>query len=167
MIIRLLTVGDAEGYRALRLRALREHPEAFLSTYEAEVARPIEATSAKLAPETGKFTLGAFDASGRLAGVATLVRETNPKIAHKANVYAVYVAPEARGNRVGQSLLQALIAKARACDGVEQLHLTVMASNKAAVRLYASVGFVAYGTEPRAMKIDGSYYDDQHMVLVL
>ncbi|TYP70086.1 GNAT family N-acetyltransferase [Paenibacillus methanolicus] len=167
MMIRVLTSDDAERYRALRLRALREHPEAFLSTYEAELDRPIEMTRSKLAPEAGKFTLGAMDEHGELAGVATLVRETNPKVAHKANVYAVYVAPEARGQRVGMSLMQALIAEARACDGVEQLHLTVMASNEAAVRLYTAAGFAVYGTEPRAMRIGGTYFDDHHMVFFL
>ncbi|MFC4103356.1 GNAT family N-acetyltransferase [Paenibacillus xanthanilyticus] len=167
MLIRVLTSDDAERYRALRLRALREHPEAFLTTYEAELDRPVEMTRDKLTPEAGKFTLGAIEASDELAGVATLVRETNPKVAHKANVYAVYVAPEARGKRVGLSLMQALIAGAKACEGVEQLHLTVMASNEAAVRLYVSVGFSVYGTEPRAMRIGGTYLDDHHMVLFL
>lgn len=167
MMIRVLGPDDAECYKALRLRALREHPEAFLSSYEAEHERPIEMTRSKLAPEAGKFTLGAFDERGELSGVVTLVRETSLKIAHKANVYAVYVAPEARGQRVGTALMQTLIDKARTCEGVEQLRLTVMAANEAAVRLYASVGFAVYGTEPRAMNVDGTYFDEHDMVLFL
>ena len=39
--IRLLVPDDAAVYRALRLRALREHPEAFTSSFEEETVRPL------------------------------------------------------------------------------------------------------------------------------
>ena len=39
MVIRPLTVSDAAPYRTLRLRAMREHAEAFTSSYEEEERR--------------------------------------------------------------------------------------------------------------------------------
>ena len=41
--IRALTECDAEDFRRLRLRALKEHSDAFGSSYEAESALPLEA----------------------------------------------------------------------------------------------------------------------------
>ena len=40
--IRLLTDADAARWRDLRLRMLREHPDAFGSSYEEALARPLE-----------------------------------------------------------------------------------------------------------------------------
>ncbi len=42
--IRQLTAEDATLYKALRLEALRNHPEAFGSDYEAEKDRPSNGT---------------------------------------------------------------------------------------------------------------------------
>mgnify|MGYP003410426199 CR=1 FL=1 len=39
--IRLLLPTDAASYRALRLRALSEHPEAFTSSFDEETVRPL------------------------------------------------------------------------------------------------------------------------------
>ena len=50
---------------------------------------------------------------------------------------------------------------------VEDLCLTVVASNAAARRLYSSVGFKEYGLERRALKIDDKYYDEVLMALPL
>lgn len=60
MYIRTLTPSDAEGYRALRLQSLQQHPEAFLSSYESEVKLSIETTRIRLDSSDEHFTLGAF-----------------------------------------------------------------------------------------------------------
>lgn len=61
--------------------------------------------------------------------MATLFRESRPKIQHKANVYAVYVDPAARKHGVGRALMLELIAQAKAAPGLEQLTLTVTSNN--------------------------------------
>ena len=48
---------------------------------------------------------------------------------------------------------------------VLQVHLAVTASNGAAVALYEHLGFIRYGTEPRALKVNGRYLDEHLMVL--
>ena len=40
-VIRRLMPDDAGEYRTLRLRALREHPDAFTSSFEEEQIRPL------------------------------------------------------------------------------------------------------------------------------
>ena len=167
MYIRLLDSSDAEMYRELRLRSLREHPEAFLTTYETEKEKPIEHTRQNLRKTDRNFTLGCFTDNHELVGMVTFVRETNPKISHRGNVYAMYVAPEYRKRRYGYALMSELIRQAEKCPGLEQIYLTVVSPNTAAKKLYESVGFTTYGTERNGLRINGQYFDEDLMVLYL
>lgn len=163
MLIRKLSPADAEPYRDIRLRSLKEHPDAFLATYELESGQPLEIFQNKLQATDNKFTLGCFTDTEELAGVVTLIRETNPKIAHKANIYAMYVTPEYRKQKVGHALITELLQAAKSCVGLERIHLTVFSSNIGAKRLYESVGFISYATERDAVKVDGVYLDEDFM----
>jgi len=166
MEIRILDSKDAEMYRELRLQSLKENPEAFLTTYEMEKAKPLEQLQSNLIASDHRFTLGGF-IDNELVGIATFVRESNPKIVHKGNVYAVYVSPERRGKGIGKSLVQHLVMKAKQSDGLEQINLAVISNNHAAKRLYEKFGFVAYGTERNALKTGDQYWDEILMVLRL
>ncbi len=97
----------------------------------------------------------------------TLVRDSGLKKRHKAVLVAVYVAPAARGQRVGERLLVVLLDWARAVPGLRQIHLSVALTQVAARRLYAAQGFKVYGLEPRAMHVNGQDVDEELMVLVL
>ena len=167
MYIRTLTPSDAEVYRELRLQSLRLHPDAYLSSYESEKKLSIVTTRIRLEPSDNQFTLGAFDVEEKLRGIVTLFRETRPKIDHKAQVYSVYVDPGARKHGVGRSLMKELTARAKGMAGLEVLNLTVTSGNLSAKRLYESLGFVCYGTEPKAMKLGNEYLDEDLMVLLL
>lgn len=157
-----LTADDADAFRELRLRALREHPDAFTSSHEEESRQPPSATQERLASKHTSFW-GAY--RGReLCGMVGLVRETRPKNRHKATVVAMYVAPEARGHALGERLLQAVVAQARR-EGHASLVLTVTEGNARAQRLYEAAGFRSFGVEPRAVRIDGRYLAKNHMVL--
>ena len=48
MLIRSLTATDAARYQPLRLRALREHPEAFASAFEEEQQLSLETVAKRL-----------------------------------------------------------------------------------------------------------------------
>lgn len=50
---------------------------------------------------------------------------------------------------------------------VEEVRLAVVASNTAAVRLYARLGFRRYGLEPRALRVGDRYHDELLMALRL
>ena len=68
---------------------------------------------------------------------------------------------------IGRALLDGVIAHGRSWQGLEQIVLTVTATNVAARQLYVSSGFVPFGVEPRALKSDGRYYDKEHLILLL
>jgi ribosomal protein S18 acetylase RimI-like enzyme len=167
MSIRLLNPADAASYVTIRLKSLKEHPEAFLSSYEAEKDMPLETTETRLQVSVERFTLGAFSGNGELVGVATFIQESREKIRHKGNVVAVYVNPEARRQRLGHQLMTELIARAAQLEGLEILNLTVTGGNRPAKRLYESLGFTCYGKELNAMKVNGSYFDEELMSLRL
>ncbi len=167
-VIRRLEPRDAPAFHALRLRALREHPEAFTSSWEDERDRPIEAAARRLdaadADAPVKFW-GAFEAA-QLVGMVGLDRETRRKNRHKATLVAMYVAPEAGRRGIGRRLVEALLAEARA-SGVASLLLTVTHGNAAARDLYARMGFFTFGIETDAVRVDGRAFAKEHMRLAL
>lgn len=161
MHIRRLTPDDAPTYRALRLRALHEHPEAFTSDWEDASARPPEESRQRLASAGVRFW-GAFDDAATLVGMVGLECASRAKQRHKGTVVAMYVAAEAAGRGVGRALLQALVAHAVEM-GLTDLVLTVTDGNARALRIYEQAGFVAFGIEPRAIRVDGRMFAKVHM----
>lgn len=166
-MIRPLAVPDAAAFQALRLCGLRESPEAFGSTYEEEAGVPLDQVAARLARGGEDVVFGAVDSEGVLVGVAGLRRDSHRKARHRAHVWGMYVAPEARGRGLGRALLEALIAHARTLAGVERLTLSVVPGNQAARSLYLRLGFIPYGLESQAYCLDGTYWDSEHMALEL
>ena len=167
MEIRLLTSADAQPYWTLRLEALKNHPEAFLSSYEESVRRKnaVEQTAENFTTK-GNYTFGAFD-QAELIGVVTLLQEERKKIRHRANIFAMYVSPSKRGAGLGKALMMAAIQKAKSIEGIEQINLNVTATNQRAKQLYAKLGFQEFGLEKNALKLGDVYYDDFYMVLFL
>jgi RimJ/RimL family protein N-acetyltransferase len=165
MTIRILNESDAQMYQELRLSALKINPEAFGSTYEREVKFTLETVVERLKPNDDKFVFGAFEDRNLLVGIVTFMRESSPKTAHKGNVYGMFVEPEMQGQGLGKSLLLELIRKAKNCNGLEQINLTVVSSNEPAKKLYKSIGFQVYGVEKNALKFSGEYFDEDLMVL--
>lgn len=165
MPIRRLTPDDAPEYRALRLRALREHPDAFTSDWEDANARPQAESRQRLASAWVPFW-GAFDEGGAMVGMVGLECASRAKERHKGVVVAMYVAQEAAGHGLGRELLQALMAHAAAI-GLTDLVLTVTEGNAPAIHLYREAGFAAFGTEPRAIVVEGRAHAKVHMHLGL
>ncbi|MNC43469.1 putative acetyltransferase YhhY [compost metagenome] len=99
--------------------------------------------------------------------MVTFIRENRDKIRHKGNVFAMYVSPEARKQKLGRRLMTELITQAGQLPGLEIINLTVFSDNLPAIRLYTSLGFVCYGTERNAVKLNGAYLNEDLMALAL
>lgn len=166
MEIRKLTGNDASEYWRLRLEALQLNPEAFATTYEDALSRvnPLIRVANNLDSKESA-TIGAFIGE-ELVGTMTLAAEQAPKLKHRINLFAVYVTPKVRGQKVGAKLLQDVISFAKQWSGIEKINLTVVSSNEPAIRLYKQLGFVSFGVEQNAMKSGSSYVDEVYMHLL-
>ena len=76
------------------------------------------------------------------------------------------MAPEERGGGICRKMMQALLNRGSAIDGVEQVLLSVAATQESAIRLYRSLGFESFGREPRALRIGDRYIDEEYMILL-
>ena len=159
--IRRLGPADLEAFRSIRLEALRNDPEAFGSTFEKESSEPEQHFVDRL---TRSAVFGGF-VGDRLVGVAGFYSFGDTKSAHKGVLGGMYVTPEARGSTLATALVQTLLE--RASKEVEQVQLTVVASNPRARRFYERMGFVEYGLEEKSLKYKGEYFDEVLMVKFL
>jgi GNAT superfamily N-acetyltransferase len=167
VVIRPLGPGDAAQFREVRVRSLREHPDAFGRS--PDEVDDVAVTAEHFRRDAGgewDVMLGAF-AGDSLVGIAGCHRERAIKQRHVAYVWGVYVAPERRGTGVGRRLVEAAIERARTWSGLEALWLDVTTTNRGARALYASCGFVTAATKPRVLKVGDRYYDEELMILDL
>ncbi|MFN4089033.1 MAG: GNAT family N-acetyltransferase [Alphaproteobacteria bacterium] len=150
---------DAAALTALRREGLEAHPEAFGSSLAEEAGGVPGWLTAQLAAGD---VFGAWDGPD-LAGMAGLWREEPEKKRHRGGLWGMYVRPARRRRGVGAALVRRVLERA-ALVGLEQVHLGVGAANPGARALYERLGFVAYGVEPRALKLAAVYVDEVLMV---
>ena len=161
--VRRLSSSDAVSYRDLRLDGLREHPEAFGASWEEEGAQPLAWFADRL-DRNVIFGGGPANISA-LRGIVGFSVVGGSKQRHKGILWGMFVRPEARGTGVGPSLVAHVLE--HAARTVEEIRLTVVATNVAALRLYERAGFEKYGLERRALKIGEDYHDEVLMALSL
>ncbi|MFY9511619.1 MAG: GNAT family protein [Rubrivivax sp.] len=168
MHIAPLSASDAPQYRELMLEAYVQAADAFTSTAEERRAEPMSWWVQRIAAPSGlSQSFGAFDAQQQLVGTVALEFAAKPKTRHSAHVIGMYVRPLARGRGAGALLMQAAIAAAMARPDIRNLRLTVTEGNEAAIRLYRSVGFSAWGVEPQAIRTPSGFKGKVHMCLLL
>jgi len=112
------------------------------------------------------FTLGAY-LDGQLAGIVSFARDgqDREKLRHKGILFRMYLSNEYRGKGIAKKLIEALIDRVRKIDTIEQINLTVIATNTGAKTLYEKFGFVTFGTEQNAIKWKDKYFTEDQMVL--
>ena len=166
MTIRRLNPTDTITYRNLRLRALRDAPTAFASSYAEERKWPLTRFEARLILAAHSWAFGCF-IDEKLVGLTSLVRETRLKLRHKAGIYGVFVDPHHRRNGLGRMLLNRAIAQAHRMRGLQQLNLGVNEANVSARKLYESAGFTVYAREVGALCVNGQFQNELWMTLSL
>ena len=135
--VRRLGAHEADLLRDLRLRALGDAPMAFGSTLAREQDYPPEQWerwAADSATGEGQAIFIAEPAKGMASAV---IDGEDRALAH---LYAMWVAPGARGTGAGRALVDAVVAWATE-RGAERLTTSVTEGNAAAAALYASAGF--------------------------
>ncbi|MFI6299241.1 GNAT family N-acetyltransferase [Nonomuraea sp. NPDC050790] len=154
--IERLTTADAERLREVRLRALTDAPDAFGSTYEREAAFPMETWADRLAnPDAAYF---AATSGGEIHGMVCGLAE-RPEQVH---LLSMWVAPEARGAKVGSRLVDEVVAWARGRQA-QEVELWAVDVNAAARGLYAAKGFLPTG-EVMALPSNPALLDSQYVL---
>lgn len=160
--VRRLSHGDAAIFYKIRLEALRTHPDAYGSgtaDWEhrslAEIARFLENGN----------VFGLFD-RGALAGIASLVPESGAHQRHVGMVYSVYLSGEVRGMGAFDILMDEIENCAREL-GLLQLVLHAGHHNTRAISAYKRAGYSITGTIPRALCVNGAFFDEAVMVKAL
>ena len=164
MRIERLNEINASEYRKLRLKALKDHPEAYGSSFEEESEQPLEFIENRLSNKEN-LTFGAY-ISNQLVGIITLMCSNRIKTKHNGHIVAMYVDISYRNQGIAKKLIEKVIDEAKRLN-IVNLFLTVTNTNLVAITLYESCGFIKYGTEKREILIDGNYYDSDLMALYL
>jgi ribosomal protein S18 acetylase RimI-like enzyme len=155
VMLRLMQEPDLLGYKALRDAMLARHPEAFTSDAETEGRRDLASYRNRLAGGNGGttlFTLIAVD-GGLVVGALTCEREPRLKVRHIAHLVGMMVAETHRSRGIARALLAATITQLQALPDLAQVTLSVTANNRAAIGLYASMGFTRYGHLADAIRL--------------
>ncbi len=133
---------DYELVRTIRLRCLREEPDAFGSTYEREVAFTDAVWIDRLRPDANPHYL-AETPDGAPAGIAAGVPDDGA--ADRANLVAMWVDPTARGTGAADELIGAVIRWAEGA-GYCAISLHATEGNVRAEHAYQRHGFQRTGT---------------------
>jgi GNAT superfamily N-acetyltransferase len=139
LVVRRLTPGDWAAFRAARLAALRDAPEAFGST--AEAAERVDETEWRRRLEQRAVFLA--EVSTQPVGVAAGIAGDVPL---EAELISMWVTPAWRGHGVGDRLIDVVLGWA-VHEGFTVVSLWVARGNTRAERLYARHGFAATGRE--------------------
>jgi len=143
--VRRFAANEWRAYRALRLHALRDAPDAFGSTLAREEAFPDDEWVQRLERGAGSpmdFPLIAEDDSQPI-GLAWV--RIDPHDGQVAELYQVWVDPVYRGRGVGRLVIDSALDWARS-SGVRQMVLSVALGPSSALEFYRRLGFVEVGT---------------------
>ncbi len=159
-----LTENEPFNYKSFFTTGLHNHRDCFRISPADETREPFPTHAT---PDS--FTLGILTENQELAGVVSFQREgqAREKMRHKGLLFRMYVAAEHSGRGYGSQLVAAVIRRVREQTDIEQINLTVVATNANAKRQYQKFGFQSFGVERNALKDNGIYYDEEQMVLFL
>jgi ribosomal protein S18 acetylase RimI-like enzyme len=159
--VRVLGEDDWDAYRSARLAALQESPEAFVASFDEEKAYDEEFWRLRMQRSQ---RLLAEDGGGQAVGVASVGRakEGADKV---AELFGLWVAPEARGAGVATKLVQAGADAARE-QGRSHLAYWVGSDNGRAVAFASGFGFRPTD-DRRPMRVQQSQDELEEIAMVL
>lgn len=126
-----------QQYKSLRLRALKEDPQAFGSSYKKELQYSDKKWQSRL---TGGDLIIFANLDQQLVGMAGAYQTDADQKSQSSTIFGVFVVSEARGKGVSRKIMKALLRLLKD-RGVAQVNLTVNKDQLAAIGLYRKLGF--------------------------
>ena len=134
-MIRRVESDDWKLLRDVRLRALREDPDAFLATHDQEAAFADEQWQARASQAHGASFVVEGEDGGE--GLATGIIDSDPAVVF---LVGMWVAPARRGDGTARELVRRVVDWARSREA-RLVCLSVEGANDRAARLYERCGF--------------------------
>jgi GNAT superfamily N-acetyltransferase len=162
--VRALGVDEWEQYKTVRLDALQDSPDAFVASLDEE--KGYDEDFWRLRMERSQRLLAEVD--GRTVGVASVGQskadgeEENPRV---AELFGLWVAPDARGTGVATRLVQAGADTARS-QGRSHLAYWVGSDNGRAVAFASGFGFRPTDFR-RPMRVRGGDDDGEEEIAMI
>jgi ribosomal protein S18 acetylase RimI-like enzyme len=147
IVITPITPLNAFLFKEVRLRALRDTPQAFISTYAQESQFSDSEWLARAAGMDGERRVGflAMDGENACGLVGSYLDQNDPTQAYLISMWA---APTHRQQGVGRRLVEEVFQWVHSRKA-QTLLLMVTSNNESAIRFYERLGFTRTGrTEP-------------------
>jgi ribosomal protein S18 acetylase RimI-like enzyme len=143
IVLQPITIENVFAFKEVRLRALRDTPSAFGSTYERESQFPDEEWIARAVRWNGEKGVGFLAMDGDIGcGIAgSFLDQEDPT---RAQLISMWTAATHRRQGVGRLLVDEVVAWAR-MRGASTLQLMVTSVNEPAMRFYERLGFTRTG----------------------
>lgn len=142
VMIEQLRPHEADRLREIRLRALKESPDAFYRTYEEESEYPADRWAESLKNPALVWFVASRD--GTDVGLVGARHEPAPDGPGSVMLFSMWAAPEVRGKGVAPLLIDIVVDRARSLKA-EQVDLWAVDANNSAVALYRRKGFLPTG----------------------
>ena len=157
--VRVLEEDDWQDYRAVRLAALRESPEAYLATYAEEATQPEQYWRHCMVRADRLLA----ESSGAPLGIASV--DLDEDAAESASVSDLWVTPTARNTGVASRLVQAAADQAMN-RGCTKLYYWVSTENGRAIGFASNAGF-RVTSQRRTARTENKEFGDQEIAFVL
>ncbi len=166
---RQIKISDIRQFYHLRLEALEKYP----SNFKASLAEEKNIINFLIKGVIGFFgnknkvvCFGAF-IDGKIVGTVALHQIKSAKLEHYCEIWGMYVKENYRNQALGKQLLEIAINHAEMELRCSFINLVVESNNIPAKNLYETYGFKVWGTQHKALRVGGFFYDESHMFLTL
>lgn len=159
--VRQLTEDDWEAYRAVRLDALTESPEAFVATSEQEKAFPEQEWRDRMKRSTRLLA----EVEGATTGVVSVGEVRTGDQPTVSELFGLWVRPASRGSGVASALVRAGAEAAREA-GKSHLAYWVGTDNGRAVAFASGFGFRPTDSR-RPMRVVSADDGEEEICMVL
>ena len=166
--IRLFKPNDFADFCTIRREALVSAPDAFLMTVADFDQRDIQKERNRFELNTmcaDRMIAGAW-VDGQVSGMIGLFQQNEPGFEQRMMAWGVFSSSNARGLGLGGQMMQLLAKEAANIENVNQIVLTVLASNKQAIRFYEKIGMEQFSPAENDPLIDHATTDDEAFMVL-
>lgn len=160
--VRALELTDWQQYKAVRLTALKESPEAFVATFDEEAELSDDVWQERMTRSQRLLA----EVDGEPVGVASVGQDQAEADPQVAELFALWVTPARRGEGVAAALVQAGAETAQQ-QGKTRLAYWVGSDNGRAVAFAVGFGFRPSDLRRPMRKPDGDSDDEVMLVMPL